>query len=304
MHTIEIPDEKITLYLPNHLGECTAQQYMDMSELIFKYQTQQIDFDTFKVHAVYKLLNIVPSKPKNADDELQILVNVLALANKIESFFEINDTNQHVIKQDYINNPVSSISHWQKYHGPTDQFLNITFGEYLDALRLFLEFSASGDIQLLYLISAILYRPAKKFHFIKKHFNSYDGDIRIEYNPHLIEARAEKFKYLPIGFVFGNYLLFASFQKFLSSAIIPWAGRELDLSILFSNDNQSEQKEDIPSIGMDSILFSITESGVFGNKKETLNTKLWEVLVRMYDIRKRDLDQQKQQKQNDTSSSD
>lgn len=42
MHSIDIPEAKITRYIPADLSECDAKQYMDMAELIFYFQNQQI----------------------------------------------------------------------------------------------------------------------------------------------------------------------------------------------------------------------------------------------------------------------
>lgn len=307
MHTIEIPEEGIVRYLPSDLSECSPQQYMDMSELIFLYQSGQLDYNQFKVHAVYKLLQLkpeedkrVPKTPKEKKEkdiaESQKWVNIYALSNLIEGFFETNSEKQQVIKQYYIHNPIPSIALWRRYYGPQDQFKKITYAEYLDVLRLYYEFNASGNVEFLYLIAAVFYRPKKPFLFIRKHFNNYNDDVRVPYNSNLIERRAKWFKRLPIGFVFGVYLLFASYQKFISSNKIPWGGKEIDLSILFSSDGTEPQDEEHPGLGMDSIMFGIVEKGYFGTKKETMNTDYWEVLALMYDLRKRDLDNKKQEK--------
>lgn len=96
-----------------------------------------------------------------------------------------------VIKQNYLTNPVPTIRpSLIKYHGPADNFHNLTFGEYLDALRLFNDFHSCGDPEILYLLVAILYRPAAPFHFFQKD----KGDIREVYNSHTIEKRAKKLK--------------------------------------------------------------------------------------------------------------
>jgi hypothetical protein len=72
----------------------------------------------------------------------------------IDSFFEHKEDNQKVIIQDYIHNPVPSIQPlWKKYYGISNQFQNITFGEYTDALRLFYQFNATGDFEILYALS-------------------------------------------------------------------------------------------------------------------------------------------------------
>lgn len=300
MHLVEIPEANIKFYIPSNLGECTPEQYINMCALIFQYHIGAIDYDTLRVHAVYKLCNIKESKkPLPEFEDLCKWSNIYKLSLFIDEFFEDDAEGKKVIIQNYIHNPVPEISILKKYCGPSDQFMNITFGEYSDVLRLFNDFNATGNKQLLYIIAAILYRPKKAFHCIRKRLNSYDGDPRVSYNTKIIEARADKFKVLDIGFIYGVYLFFASFQKFIVSANIMWGGREIDFSILFEtqeDDEQQDQDETIPGLGMDSIIFTIAESGAFGTTDQVRKVNFWEVFIKMYDLRKRDLDQKKQLK--------
>lgn len=298
MRCIEIPEANIKRYIPSDLSECDVKQYVDMCELIFHFMCGNITYEDLRVHAVYKLMNMKPISEtlSNVDDEKKH-GNLYVLSELIDDFFDIDDKNQKVIKQNYIHNPVPSFAPaWKTYYGPSDQFMNVSFGEYSDALRLFLEFSSSGDIELLYHIAAILYRPKKNFHFIRKNQAEYDGDKRQAYNSNLVERRADAMKRAPFGFVYGVYLLFASFQKFISSAEVPWGGKILDLSILFTPDLDDVQidigKDDI---GMDAVMFSMAESGTFGTRKELDRTNVWMILVRMYDIKIQDLKRKKQE---------
>ena len=300
MHVIESQESKLKRYIPSDLSECDKQQYMDMCELIFYYQNEQITYDEFRTHAIYKLMNMVPSKKTNHQEEDEIkFANIYQASELIDSFFDIDDKGLKTIKQFYIHNPVPSFAPaFKTLHGPTDSFMNMTFGEYTDALRLFLDFHATGDMEILKLITALFYRPKKSFHFIRKQLSSYDGDIREPYNSKLLEVNAKQLKHAPIGFVYGFYLLFASFQKFLIDAKIMWGGKEIDFSILFesgSNDDQP-QSEAIPGIGMDAIAFSLAESGTFGNIEQVRKTNFWDIMVRMYDLRRTDLERQKHEK--------
>lgn len=302
MILIESPETNLKRYMPSDLSECDARQYIEMCQLIFQLQNGQISYEDLKTHAVYKLLNMVPSKNVNTQaDEANKFSNVYRLAQQVESFFDTDAEGLKIIKQYYIHNPVPSFRPaWKRYYGPTDQFMNIKFGEYTDALRLFYQFNTTGEMELLYDMVAILYRPKKAFHFIRKQLNSYDGDIREAYNIHTIQKRSKAFKYAPLGFIYGVYLYFASFQKFISSAKVPWGGKELDLSILFeSSDSDTiyEQDESVPDIGMDSVMFMMAESGAFGTRKELDNTSIWMIWIRMYEIRRKDLELKKQQEQ-------
>lgn len=295
MHTIEIPEAKVKRYLPSDLSECDAQQYMDMCDLIFHFQNDAIDYDEFRTHAIYKLMKMKPSKASENEEEK--FANIYQLSELIDDFFDINDDGIKVIKQYYIHNPVPSFKPlWKKYYGPADQFRDMTFGEYRDGLRLFHDFHATGDMHILTLLTAVFYRQKKSFHFIQKQLASYDGNIRERYNSNTLDQRAKGFKHAPIGFVYGFYLLFASFQKYIVDAKILWGGQEIDFSILFeSNKNEESTTNQVPGIGMDSIAFSMAESGTFGNIKEVDNTNFWEIFARMYDLRRTDLERQKQE---------
>jgi hypothetical protein len=123
---------------------------------------------------------------------------------------------------------------------------------------------------------AIFYLPKGK-EYDRKKANRYLGQI----------------KNVNFGQVYGFYLLFASFQSYLFSASIYYHGQELDLSILFQKpgeEKKQEAKSKIPGIGMKSIEFQLAESGVFGPLKEVRKTDFWETILRLYDIRKRDID--------------
>lgn len=304
MHTIEIPEANIKRYIPSDLSECDEQQYMDMCELIFRYQNDEIDYDEFLTHAAYKLMKMKPSKA--VDLELQTeaekeaeeckFANISMVSELIKDFFEEDKTGKKIIQQYYTHNPVPKFKPLRTtYYGPSDSFMNMTFGEYTDGLRMFHDFHATGDMEILKMLTALFYRPKKAFHCIKKRMPKYDGDIREPYNFHSLGARAKALNYAPIGFVYGFYLLFASFQKYLIDAKILWGGQEIDFSILFESGTGEQSTNQVPGIGMDSIAFSLAESGAFGNIEQVRNTNFWQIMVRMYDLRRTDLERQKQE---------
>jgi hypothetical protein len=305
MHIIDIPEAKVKRYIPSDLSECDQQQYIDMCELIFHFQNDAINYDEFRTHAVYKLMNMIPKTVKElenqTEEEQQIQAekfeNIYMISELIDDFFDIDEKGIKTIKQYYTNNPVPSFKPlWKTYYGPADGFRDMTFGEYRDGLRLFHDFHATGDMHILTLLTAVFYRPKKSFYFIKKQLANYDGNIRERYNSNTLDERAKGLKLAPIGFIYGFYLLFASFQKYLIDAKILWGGQEIDFSILFETSKTDESTtNDVPGIGMDSIAFSMAESGTFGNIKEVDNTNFWEIMVRMYDLRRTDLERIKQE---------
>lgn len=292
MTLIEIREANFKRYLPETLAECTMQQYIDMCELIMKYQYGEISFFDLKVAAFHKLLGLKSTKSKTGNEEVKN-ANIAQHCDLIDSFFTLSDDGP-ILKQDYIHNPVPK----QKVllttlHGTSDSFQNMTFGEYTDGLRMIHDFRATGDGNILFLLTSIFYRKKKSFLFIKKLMQNYNNDVRIPYNSNMLEKTAKKLKFAPIGFVYGFYLLFTSLQKYLVEAKILWGGNEIDLSILFEQSEQSSSL-DIPSIGMDSIAFTMAESGTFGTLEKVRKTNFWEIIIRMYDLRRADIESKKQ----------
>ena len=292
MHIIEIPEANIKKYIPSHLGECNAIQYINMCNLIFRELTNQISFNELRTHAIYYLMNMVPSNKVEEETELNKFSNLAQLEELIDSFFEVGEEeNKKIIKQYYINNPIEKVRIVKNYYGPSNEFNNVKYGEYVDALTYFEDFHATGETKYLYSLFATFYREKKIINFSREKFTK---DKRIKYNPERTEQLSKTFKVLDIGIIYGFYLLFASFKKYLTTAKIFIEGKEIDLAILFDSSETTESN--IPGIGMKSTMFTIAESGIFGPLEKVREAPFWEIIVRIYDIRKRDLDFREQQK--------
>ena len=101
---------------------------------------------------------------------------------------------------------------------------------------------------------------------------------------------------LDIGYRYGFWLYFASFQKYLSTSKVYREGRELDMSIIFDGGKQSDFTSSIPGVGMLSMTYTLAASGEFGDRDKVDAAPMWDILVRMYDLTKRDLDDQARSK--------
>jgi len=278
MITLEIPTTKRTLYLPEDLAECDERQYAEACLLIYKYQNKKITPDDFKVEMIYKLLNLKKGNRKINDDDLENMYSGIdCLTGFIDSFFEIIETDGKedlVIKQYYIHNHTPVIKDgFKTWYGPADEFNDVTFGQYIDALNVYSMIEVECTEELLFRLMAIFYLPKGK-----------------TYTPELAEKNFHHFKAVYFGRVYGFFLLFASFQKYLFTAKVFVHGNELDLSILFSGKDGKKEDSNIPGIGMLGVAHQLAESGVYGPMKELRITNLWEVMIHLYDLRKRDLD--------------
>lgn len=284
MIPVYFPDIDYKVNFPEKLGECSQREYVDMCRLIYLHQAGKITMDQFESLAVYSLLNVKrSSKPIKENDRQGIFENVAFLSQYVTNFFDIQEQEgkkQVTIKQDYIHNPIPTFNYRGiKFKGPADDFDDVLFGQYVDGLSYFLDYEKHKDFNTLVKLAETFYRPKYKL---------------------AAKLPGLGLNQLDVGILNGFYLYFASFQKYITSAVIEYSGVEIDFSIIFSGSDAPGNSK-IPGLGMKSLLFSISESGVFGNAQEVRKTPLWEVLLRLYDIRKRALDMEAETKKNKSS---
>lgn len=283
MILLEIPETNRKIYLPEDLAECDGQQYADACLLIFQFQQGKLTYEDFRIEMLYRLLNLKKGRTKLAADQKEEMTSTIyLLSQRIDSFFEQDENDKMVIKQYYIKNHTPTIRDaFQKWYGPADEFNDITFGQYVDALNVYSLLEQKPNEDLLFRLMAIFYNKKGQ-----------------KYDPKKVEDNAPRFRYVHFGRVYGFFLLFASFQKYLFSAKVYYQGNELDLSILFEKDSKEKDtvESKIPGIGMLSVAHQLAESGVYGPIQEVRKTDFWEIMLRLYDIRKRDLDHEADRK--------
>lgn len=285
MRQVEFPEINKSFNVPENLAECTTNEYMALSYLVLQYFGGVVSYEEFRIHAISTLLNIEVSK-KFQDDE-EIMANIYLLSELMSGYFETTEDGSKKIRLDFLQIKIPSVkTSIHTFYGPTNSLFEITYGEFADASRVFDDFQASGDVFNLYLLAAILYRKRKGF-----------SKKLVPYNASKIEKQAKHFqKYVAPSFVYAVYLQFVAFKQYLPVAKIPWSGKFLDFEILFEGDPEAENN--IPGIGVDSMVFSLAESGVFGSTEKVRSTNFLEIMIHLYDLRKRDIDRQKQDNAN------
>jgi hypothetical protein len=288
MITLEIPETKRKIYFPEDLEECNGQQYAEACMLIYRYRHENLSYEDFRVEMVYKLLNLKKGKRKLDEEQKEdMLSNIYMLSTFVDSFFEKDEEGRLIIKQYYIKNHSPVIKDaFKKWYGPADEFNDIDFGQYIDALNVYSHLEKQPESDLMYKLMAIFYRQKGQ-----------------KYSAQLAEKNVKHLKFIYFGRVYGFFLLFASFQNYLFSATVFYQGQELDLSILFSEkEDDTKYKSPIPGIGMLSIANQLAESGVYGPIEKVRRTNFWEIMLGLYDVRKRDLDNRAQRKKEEAES--
>lgn len=262
---------------PESLAECNQREYVSMCRFIYLYQSGEITIEQFQRLSVYSLLNVqVSKKPLSQETEKAISENVAFLSDYVMNFFEIieeEETKKITIKQNYIHNHIPSFKfNGLTYVGPKNNLEDVNFGDYMDGLGAFMDYEAFNEKSSLIKLFKIFYRPKLKF---------------------ISKVNQPDFSKLDLGILYGFYMFFASFQKWISSsASVHYNGVEINLSIIFSGKESKAGGSKIPGLGMKSLFHSIAESGVFGSAKELREAPLWDVLFFMYEMRKKRLDEE------------
>lgn len=273
MHSIEFPYIDKRIWIPENLGECTKQQYLDISKLVLMYQMAEIDLKEFRVLALYNLMNMVPSESMFESAEEEKWENIYMASEVLNSFFRLDDDKRMHLIQDYIHNPVKSFSYkLHTFYGPQDAFQGMTYGQLEDGVGEMQNYVKTGDFEHMVRLFAIFYlRPHEKY-------SKVNMDKRIKF-----------FDLLDVRYVYGFYLLFVSFFNFLTKeCVILVDGKEIDLRLLFQADPNQEQPEptsnEPESLTMRSTSFQLAESGVFGTLKEMREEDAMMILIRMHDL--------------------
>lgn len=172
----------------------------------------------------------------------------------------------------------------QKYkglNGPVDLFGGLTFGEFKDANVAMLQFAEHKDVVYLDRLAAILYSPRQRFAWVRRVFTGSFGR-RAKYNQGRMERSLRIMEGAPVGFKFYCFLYFAGCMNFIRNEEIEIDGKRYYMGCLF-NGSGGDSKDDT---GLTGVLFSMAESGVFGNIEKTAGAALFDVLLRLYQVHK------------------
>jgi hypothetical protein len=206
-------------------------------------------------------------------------------------------------KKEYFE-PAKSVRNFlPKYkglYGPYDAFQNLIVLEYIHAREAFLEYSMFKEEDKLNELIAILYRPKKSFHWIRKLFSNYNGQLRIDYNENNLESRIKKVAKWPNHIKYAIYLYFLGCDDYLKSGEVTIGGNQIDLSILYKNaDDDSSSSGD--GLGFLGILYKIADTGTFGNINEASRINLYDFILKLYQNRMEYIEFKSKQKKNDNN---
>ena len=286
MHTVEINNKSILF--ASKLDELSQSEYLYLLELVLQQQEQNLSMDEFRTLFVCRLLRIrKTARYYLRSDEHKFLIheNILALGATIDSFFEttiIEGVEKKILKLDTFKNLIPS---YDGLIGPADALTNCTFFVYKEAFNYFLSYTTDHNIADLHRLIATLYRPRISYQYFRKHQVKWDGSYQQPYtpdsNPEIFNKRVAQVANWPTHVKSGIELYFSACVEYIRTGRPVVDGIEMDMSIMYSG-----KTEPGPSgIGITGLLFSLAESKVFGSIYETANTNLYDVLVRLYQLK-------------------
>ncbi|MBE7649162.1 hypothetical protein [Tenacibaculum finnmarkense] len=278
MHKIQIGTEIIRDY-PSEISEMTPEQFTAFAGLVFLYQSKEISFVEFSKLLTYEMLNIKRRVDiNNHPDDDKIIENILKISKLNNAFFDekIHENKPvKVIKLDFVNNLIPKIPTTSgDLLGPKEALIDTQFGEYVIALNAYLDFSKTGQEADLNWLVASLYRKECKIR--KKH---HLEDVRTPFDKHKIAYTANLLKDVPFAYKYAVYLWFSACQNFIitNKQLELSGGTVVDLSVLFKKGESNNDK----SIGMAGVIYSLAETGVFGDDEETAKRPTYDILLRM-----------------------
>jgi hypothetical protein len=258
-----------------------------MSGLLLRWQKKEITYDELRVQSIYYFLGLSKGNRNINDLELDIMNSNLFEASKlIDSFFTKTNTDDLEINLEIISNPIKYVKPLaNNWYGPEDRLVDTSFGQYIDALNHFKLYHRSSDFNHLISLMATYYKPKKA-----------------RYNRDKIKKRSSLInEYVDPDVVYAFFLYFSGFHQYVTSSKVIWECEIIDLSIIFSSSNDEDEfKSSIPGLGMKSIAFTLAETKIMGDISKVRSEKLWEVLLLLYDLRKKDLDQRTRDEQQKT----
>jgi hypothetical protein len=278
MHKIQFGT--ITRDFPESISEMTESQFRYFSFLEMNRQTGKLTMEELEVLFVYFAMGML-----RASDTPLVIENVTNLRKLVQPYFTtqtLKGKKYTILDLNFVSNliPVIEID-GTKLYGPAEALQDCSYEQvFVHAQNALLDFSNDREETYLDQLTAVLYRPKK-------------NGKREKFNSETYEAQLELIKKLQPEIKFAVYLFFASCHKFITTAtnLNIGGGTSMDVAQLFKPDPSQGQAKGIGPAG---IIFTIAESGVFGNARETAGENVFTILSRMVQLH----EQYKEQKRN------
>lgn len=175
---------------------------------------------------------------------------------------------------------VNLMPEWNCLRGPMSHGADLTFGEFRHATAAVNKYNAGHDPIDLQALCAILYRPS---------INKKGCIMREPFREQYMSRYMRLVSGMPGWMQWGIYAWFAYFCQYLFTGTFIIDGLELCFAPVFDRHRKSPDAQPgiIQNLGINSVLYSVAESGVFGNVDATDDTLLLRVMMKLLDDKQR-----------------
>lgn len=169
---------------------------------------------------------------------------------------------------------------WGYLRGPASHGADMTFGEFRNAVSVMNRYNTVHNPVDLRALCAVLYRKSIKENgcilrepFDQQYMGRYMGLVRE----------------IPEWIQWGVYAWFAYFCEYLFTGVFIIDGLELSFAPVFERSSNSADTYSgtNQNLGMNSVLYSVAETGIFGNADATDDTLLLRVMMKLLDDKQR-----------------
>jgi hypothetical protein len=287
MNRLEIPQKGIVKTYPSCMEELNAEQAIVSAGLLYNVYTKAIDPEMFlKLIGDYFLdRKNNPVKLESGEGAWDYWANEFRISETVEFFFDVKKTATEVdgvFDKEYVFEPKcvkQLVPEYRKTYGCMDLMTDISWDEFKNAMVAMQEFVAGGERESLVELAASLYRPHKKMIWLRRLLPGWKGEKRIAYTDYSRECMIDFFRKASDGFLFYVFVFFSGCLYHLKNEEIFVDGEPIRFRPIFVGEGKSSDDD---NVGLTGVLFSLAESGVFGNAEETGKARFFDVLLRLY----------------------
>lgn len=164
---------------------------------------------------------------------------------------------------------------WGGLRGPLSHGADLTFGEFRCATAAMNLYTSDHYESDLLALVATLYRVP-----------GTDGK-RLPFNQDDMSRYMQDARRMPGWLQWGVYAWFSYFCGYLLTGSFVIDSQEVSFAPVFSRRDPGAPRSSAQDIGLNSILYTVAESGVFGTANETDRTPLLRVLLKLLDDKQR-----------------
>lgn len=263
---------------PDCWEEVLPCEWQYLLKLRYKLMTQPgVTLKDIKVEWCRFVLHNRGARPDKSKTDFLCLI--YELSNTLDWMWKVNSDQSIELT---FNSTANLLPRWGKLVGPLSHGGDLTFAEFRHAVILFNQYNETQEPIYLSCLVGMLYRkPAHKVS--KKAFN---GQYRENFVPARIDLYASRVNSMPQWVQYGVYVWFAHFCDYLLTGDFIVEGSQVCFAPVFERKKDSDGDHS-QSLGMNAILFSVAESGIFGKLDEADQQPLLRIMLKLLDDKQR-----------------